>query len=350
MLTKLMVLVVMSIISLESFAFSADLSVDTGQDRKAGKDTSVSGRASSESRDSKTKRKSYSKSTGGESSLSSSGRFAAAMDRQSSLDLQLPIGTLFLDKSQPWKTTADFGLGGDLGNGVIFATAQEYQAALAKGNGKITDAGVNEAQLKAYLLDLARQGTLIAQAAIYLQDDVAAVGRLTRKPDGSVEVRGLGGEDLKILARGAIQRATESVSDGRLKDTLARIEKDVAESTCRFAGDVTTIKCGSTVLSVTTPPVARYNGIAWFSATEGFGGLHGSYRVASNWSYSQALEAMKSDSAFSRWAAEVSAATENLEAQGKSREAVITKRKAVEKAASSKVGLSVARFLPNHQQ
>jgi hypothetical protein len=331
-------------------SYAVDVSVDTAQDGKAGKDKSVSARASSESRESKTKRKSYSKSTGGESSVSSSGKFAAAMDRQSSLDLQLPIGALFLQEQKLWKSPADFGLGGDLGNGVVFATAQKYQAGLAKANGKITDAKVDEAQFKAYLLDLARQGTLIAQAAIYLQEDIVAVGRLSRKPAGVVEVRGLGSDDLKVLAKGALQKATGMISDGRLKNTLARIEKDVAESTCRFSGDVTTIKCGSAVLNVTTPPVVRYNGIAWFSATEGFGGLHGTYRVASNWSYSQALEGMKSDSAFSRWAAEVSAAAENLEAKGQSRDAVVTKRKAVEKAASSKVGLSVARFLPNHQQ
>lgn len=329
---------------------AADISVDTGQDVKTSKDKSVSGRTSAESRDSKTKRKSYSKSVGGDKSISHSGKFAATMDRQNSLDLQLPIATLFLIDSQKWMTQADFGLGGNQGNSWVSATVQDSQAKLAKANAKITDADVSEAAIRGYILALAKQGSVIAQAVIYLQEDVAAIGTLIRRPGDVVEVRGLGSADLTILAAGAIEKALKGLSDSRLALAMEQIKKDVNGSVCRFNGEVGLVKCGSVTLQISVPPVIRFNGIPWFGAQEGFGGMTGTYRIASNWSYSQALESMKSDAHYSKWAAEVSAAAENMEAQGKSREAVVTKRKAVEKAASSKVGLSVARFLPNHQQ
>jgi hypothetical protein len=337
-------------IALAGKVYAADLSVDSSQDQKIGKDKSVAAKSSSETRDSKTKRKSYTKSKGGDSNISQSHKFAAAMDKQNSLDLQLPIAALFLQDTQLWKTSADFGLGGDMGDGVIFATAQEYQAALAKANGKIADAKINESAIKEYLLDVARQGAMIAQAAIYLQDDVAAVGQLTRRHDGSVEIRGLGSDDLKVLAGGAISKASKGLSDARLALTMARIAKEVRGGVCRFGGDIGLIKCGAVTLQVVTPPILKFNGVPWFGAQEGFGGITGSYRVASNWSYSQALEKIKSDSEYSRWASEISTAAEELESRGKSREAIITKRKAVEKVVNSKAGLSVAKFLPNHQQ
>ncbi len=327
---------------------AADLSVDSAQDQKVSKDKTVSGRTSNESRSSLTNRTGHTLSNGGESTNSRSSRFTAMMDRRSSLDMQLPISALFMADPSTWKSSADFGLGGNLGGGVINQSAQEFQTGLARAFGKIVDAEVDETVVKKYILQVALKGAEFGQAAINLQEDISSVGRLVRT-SGGVGVKGLGADDLKTLARGAMIRG-KTITDSRLKHTYSHIVQEVLSNDCRFANDVNAIKCGGVMLNVTTPPTLRYNGINWFGS-DGFGGFNNiTYRIASNWSYSQALESMKSNSNFSRWADEIATAAEELESAGRSREAVITKRKAVEKAASSKAGLSVSKFLPNHQQ
>jgi hypothetical protein len=92
------------------------------------------------------------------------------------------------------------------------------------------------------------------------------------------------------------------------------------------------------------------SGLPWYVAegmNTGFAGVTASYKVASSWSWSKALEDAKSDSRFTKYAKEASTAAEHLEAEGKSFEAAMSRRKAVEQMQGSKQGLSAGKFMPS---
>lgn len=328
-------------------AFAADYSSDTGSDSKQSEDKSLSIKNSRDNKDSTTTKKGRSTSIGRDKQRSSTDKESGTVGSNDGLDITLPAPMLFVDWQPPTPRLArDFRLTGDLGGGMINTTYQDYLAQAARVNKPVADI-TDEADIRRYLIEVAEAGAVLGQAQIYLQTDTAKIGKIKRDKDGTVEVQGLGQDDLLNLAAGALKRAQRQISDARIKLQLAKIKKDPMP--CRFAGEPSLIQCGQAVLTLGAPPVLKITGMPWYSADgfhTGFAGVSATYKVASSWSWSKALEEAKSDSKFSKFAVEASTAAEHLEAEGKSLEAAMSRRKAVEKMQASKQGLSAGKFMP----
>jgi hypothetical protein len=330
-------------------ANAADLTTDNSSDSKISSDKNLSIKNSTEKKDSKTKRKSKSVSQGRDKTEGSSDKESGSVADNGGLDTVLPAPLLFIDWVPPIpRLPSDFGLSGEQ-HGYINVTVQEYLSQAARVNKLVTDVVTekNANALRQYLIDVAESGAVLGQAQLYLQGDTSRLGKILRKEDGTVEVRGLGQDDLLLLATAALKRAQAQITDTRIRKQLNKIRADTTP--CRFVGEPSLIQCGLAVLTLSSPPVLKLTGMPWYAAdgfNTGFAGISASYKVASSWSWSKALEEAKSDSTFTKWATEASIAAENLEAQGKSLEASMTRRKAIEKMQKSGQGLSASKFIP----
>lgn len=75
-------------------------------------------------------------------------------------------------------------------------------------------------------------------------------------------------------------------------------------------------------------------------------GYSGSYKISKSWSYQDAIEKLKSISKYSKWAVEVAKYSEQLESQGKTKEATMLKKRAWEIAKSGKYTVSPSKLIP----
>lgn len=329
-------------------SFAADYTSDNGSDTRQTEDKSLSIKNSKDKKDSTTTRKGQNSSTGRDKQQSTSDKESGTVGDNGGLDATLPAPMLFTEWQPPTPRLArDFGLSGDRGNGIVNVTYQEWLSQAARVNKPISEV-TDEGAVRRYLLEIAETGAILGQAQIYLQADIAKIGKIKRKKDGTVEIRGLGQDDLLHLAAGALKKAQKQITDTRIKIQLQKIKAD--PSPCRFAGDPGQIQCGQAVLTLAAPPILKITGMPWYAADgfhTGFAGVSATYKVASSWSWSKALEEAKNDSRFSKYALEASSAAEHLEAEGKSLEAAESRRKAIEKMQSSKQGLSAGKFMPS---
>ncbi len=324
--------------ALTSPVFAADFSSDTGSDTKQSKEQSLSQKNNREQKASSSHKKSKSRSTGRDKTASRSAKESGTVGANEGLDLGLPAQALFTLPGMVYLLPADFGWTGQIPGGVNTTTAEYYHQ---RATSNATLEPEEQEQVRAYLCQVAEAGALVGQAMINLQKDIPRIGRLTRDNKGNIEVRGIGADDLQTLATGAMRQA-EKMNDKRIRSQLDRILTD--ETTCRYQGDVTRIQCGRAFLDLASPPVLKIDGVEWYGAA--FAGLSGSYKVASSWSWSKALEDAQNDSRFSKYAAEVAETAEKMEAEGKSFEAVQARKKAIEQMKANKAGMSPGKFLP----
>lgn len=334
--------VVLAVIGVCSVSYAADLSHEGGLDNRQGREKSMSQKSSVEQRDSQTKRNSKSTTRGGENNRSRSNKESASASKSRGLDLAISARDLFGDDAMEYRLPADFGLSAVVGQGgLINQTYQDWLYSMARSNTLVSQV-TDEKTLRAYFRNVAEKGAIIGQAMIYLQGDLAQLGGVKRTKN-AFEIIAIGADDLLALAQGAHKRAQAGISDARIRNRLEEILSDQAP--CRLAGDPTSIKCGKSLLTLTVPPKLTFRGVEWYG--HAYAGLDATYKVSSSWSWSQSLEHATTDSTFGRWAREQSEAAERLEAKGLTRDAVKTRREAVEKIRANKTSIGPGRFLPS---
>ena len=347
----LVLAIIVAIIAIgAAVAGATDFSHDTSEDEKISKDKSLSQKQSQDEKDSKTKRKARTDSKGRDKTSSKSDKKSGQLGKNDGLDLSLPVQALFSDLPlHDYKLPADFGWTGDEGGGVINTTRADWFRNQAQANAKLDVE--EQAKVQAYVLEILGAGARTGQAMINLQKAVAKFGAIRRDKDGNIEITGLGADDLQVLANGsmAATAAPGTIQDTRIKSKMDRIMKATFPA-CRFQGDITAIQCGTIGLHLSSPPSLKVDAVEWWRLGEqgggSFAGLSGTYKVSSAWSWSQALEDAKGDSNFSKLAQETAASTEKMESEGRTFDAVMTKRKAVESMSANKAAVGPGKFMP----
>lgn len=321
-------------------AGAAEFSAETSEDLKTSKEKTMTIKKNVEKKSSTTRKTGRSNSTGRDQTRSKSDKQSGTLGRNEALDLSLPAQAIFTFPAITYLLPVDFGWTGELPNGAVNTTRADFYRQRAGSNSTLEPE--EQQKVRAYVNDIATTGAQIGQAMLNLQQDIGQIGKLERDGKGNIEVRGIGADDLQILATGAFLRSG-NITDRRISAKLTEIRNDRAP--CRFQGDTNRIQCGRASLDLATPPVLRIDGVEWFGSS--FAGLSGSYKVSSSWSWAKALEDAKGDSRFEKFAKETAAAAEQLEAAGQSFDATMTRKKAVEKMKANKAGVGPGKFMPS---
>ncbi|MFZ6007204.1 MAG: hypothetical protein ACOYU2_06065 [Nitrospirota bacterium] len=350
-------LIAITLFLMPSYAIALDTSADTGKTKKTDKEQSQSLKKSKEEKESKGKKKADTTSIGIDRQTQEALKEIGQAMSQTGADVTLPLEAVFLDRiaqlekdTEPFRTckvaTApklgrDFGLTGETHPGVINVVRSENLEAAAKANSYITSIPfADEQAIKAYRYCLASYGAVIAQAYLYLTADLNDLKvSVSKDESGNISVKGIGYDDFIILADSALQKALQGVTNSTIKRIYDRALND--NSPCQFDRSIENIKCGSSLVILGAKPQLYISGIQWYG--ERFAGYQGSYKVSKSWSYQDAIEKLKSTSKYSKWASEVSKYAEELESQGRAKEATLVRKKAFELAKSGKQAIS-----PNH--
>ena len=341
-----------------STAFALDTSTDTSKTKKTDKEQSQSLKKSQEEKESKGKKKSDTSSTGVDRQTQEAIKAIGQAMSQSGADVTLPLEAVFLDRiaememtAEPFKTcriatqpklSRDFGLSAEIRPGVIDTIKADYLSKAAQSNNYVRDL-TNEQAVRQYRNCLVQYGAVIAQAYLYLTADLNGLQiSISKDKDGNIEVKGMGYDDFIILANAALQKALQGITNSTIKRTYDRTVSD--NSPCQLDRSIENIKCGSSLIVLGAKPQLYVSGIQWYG--DRFAGYQGSYKVSRSWSYQDAIEKLKSTSKYSKWASEVSKYAEELESQGKTKEATLVKKKAWELAKSGKQSVSPAKLIP----
>lgn len=303
---------------------SAEVTSETGTGQTEGRDKVMSIKKSIETKVSDTK------SRGSESNRSASSKSSGTLGGNTSLDLTIPARALIPDDVE-YLLAADFGLAAQDRGGWIYTTDQQALEQAAKSGLRVSEI-TDEAQVRDYLHRVAMFGARAGQAQIILNNWIGRIGSLKKSKTGDYEVSGLGADDLITLAAGAWIQA-EEITDRRIRRDLDAILSD--KTPCRLAGEASTISCGSIVLKLTAPPALQYRQTDWFGAA--FGGINGSYKVSSAWSWQRALEDGQSSSSFARVTAD------ELEARGDAFDATMTRKQAAERSRTNKTSVGTGK-------
>lgn len=337
-------------------AAAPDASVKDSSVQKIEKDISMMFKKSVENRDSSGKRKSKSTSSGGDSTQSRSNRQSAAQNQNSSADVSLGLDVLFASKLlQLEETTApfntcrilsspklpvDFGLSAELPGGGIDTIKTQFLSGYATNNGAVGSVG-DVVAIKQYRNCLAEYGAIIGQSYLLLTSDLKELGISNQN------IKAIGYDDFIQIAESAMNKA---IADGISSKSVKRLYDQIIndKSTCYFDSSITNIKCGSTVTTIASKPVLTVAGVQMFGSS--FSGFQGSYRLSRSWSLSDAIEQMKSNSKFERFSKEVSSYAENMESQGKSKEAAAARKKAIELTQGTDKSIGIGGMMPNVHQ
>ena len=349
---------IVTLLLFTSTAFALDTSIDTGKTRKTDKEQSQSLKKSQEEKDTKGKRKADTTTKGRDVTDSDTIKAIGQAMSQSGADVTLPLEAVFLDRiaemeknAEPFvtcriatnpKLLRDFGLSAEIRQGVIDTIKADYLSKAAQSNNYIRDL-TNEQAIRQYRNCIATYGATIAQAYLYLTADLADLQvSVSKDKDGNIEVKGMGYDDFIILADSALQKALQGITNSTIRRTYDRATND--NSPCQFDRSIENIKCGSSLIVLGTKPQLYVSGIQWYG--ERFAGYQGAYKVSRSWSYQDAIEKLKSTSKYSKWASEVSKYAEELESQGKTKEATLVRKKAWELAKSGKQAVSPSKLIP----
>lgn len=336
-------------------AFALDVGTDTGDDVKASKERTVALRQVQDIRESATKRLARSKSTGSDSTTSESWRSTGQSGQSGEMSVTVDPMVFFIKSLRDYEAAgvepfascrvashprlpADFGLSAEVGPGAIDTIKASYIRDAAGNNMPVADLA-NEVEIKAYRDCLAFYGAILQQANISLGDSIKKLKASVKNRQGQVEVKGIGLADYEMLAAGSLLRAVEKREAAERK-----YQSLLTNEPCRFAGRPEDILCGPLELHLGSQPKLTAGSTGIYG--NGYGGVSGQYRITSSWSMVEALESAKSNAKYAKFAKEWQDAAERQEADGKTTEAAMTRRKAVELMKSNKTSLSPGRFLP----
>ncbi|MEM7828464.1 MAG: hypothetical protein QW561_03910 [Candidatus Aenigmatarchaeota archaeon] len=337
--------------------FALDTSIDTSKTEKTDREQSQSLRKTKEQRDTKGKRKADTTATGVDKQTQEAVKAIGQAMSQGGADVTLSLEAVFLDRIalleedvEPFRTCKiitkprlprDFGLSAEVSRGVIDTIKAEYLSKAAQSNSYVRDVA-DERELIQYRNCLAAYGAIIAQAYLYLASDLDDIkAGVSKDKDGNIEIRGIGYDDFVVLADLALQRALHRITNSTIERTYERLIQD--SSACQFDRSIENIKCGSSLIILSSRPQLYISGVEWYG--ERFAGFQGTFKVSKAWSYQNAIEKLKSTSRYSRFAHEVSQYAEELESQGKAKEAMLVRKKAWELAKSGKQAISPNRLL-----
>ena len=162
---------------------------------------------------------------------------------------------------------------------------------------------------------------------------------------GAISITGLGYDDVLSLAKSALDRA---ISEDKKSPSIARIHDRITseQSPCRFDRSLENIQCGSSLLIIGTKPQLIAQGIKWYGDGS-YAGYQGTYKLSRSWSLSDAIEQLKTNERYFKFASEVSRYTEDLESRGKTKEATWAKKKALSMSAAGKQELGAGKLLPS---
>lgn len=332
---------------------SPDVGVESNQSSEQDRERSWSIKRSRDNKDSKGSRTQRSRSTGTDKQVQDALRKVRQAMQSSSADVQMSLEAVFLNKileleetTEPFKSCrvmsnprlpASFGLSAEIAPGAFDSIKSQYLQQLAASNGRVSDVA-DENGILAYRDCLALYGAFIGTAYLNLTGSVEQL----KSDAGSI-----GHDDILKLAAQALQKAVEGgVTEAKgVKALHERILK--AQGPCFFDSAVNNIKCGVSSLVLSGKPQLYAGSIPVYGA--GFSGFTGTYRVSRAWSYSDAIEALKSTSTYSKVAKDISSYTERLESEGRAYESALLKRNALKAVYSGKKSLNISGLLPNLQ-
>jgi len=335
-----------------------DTSIDAGKTKKTDKEQSQSIKKSKEDRESTGKKKSKTASTGLDKQDQEAIKAIGQAMSQAGADVTLPLEAVFLDRiailesnTEPFSACKiatsprlgrDFGLSAEIRTGVIDSVKADFLSKAAQSNSYISELA-DEPGIRSYRDCLAEYGSIVAQAYLYLTQDINDLkASVTKDKGGNIEVKGIGYDDFIILADSALQRALQGLKNETIKHTYDRTISD--KRPCRFDRSLENIQCGASLVILGTKPQLFISGIQWYG--ERFAGYQGSYKLSKSWSYQDAIEKLRSTAKYSKWASEVSKFAEELETQGKTKEATLVRKKAFEVAKSGKHAVSPSKLIP----
>jgi len=336
-------------------SYSIDTNIDAGKTQRTDKEQSQSIRKSQEQRESKGRKKTTTTTTGIDKQTQDVIRSVEDMRRNTEADVTLSLEMVFLDRISQMerqgegefgkcqiitrsKLPKDFGLTAEISPGVIDSIKAEYLSKAVQSNTYVTGI-TSEEDIRVYRNCLVFYGAVIGQAYIYLSSDLHSLGIRSNARD-------IGYDDFVSLANTALQRALQGINNVTIKSIYNRIVSDT--SPCRFAQSIENlhVQCGPALLVIgPRPQLFVLGSLPWYG--EKFAGYAGAWRVSKAWSYQSAVEALKTTSKYEKWANEVSKFAEELETQGKAKEAVAVRKKAWETVKKGGQTVSPRSLLPN---
>ncbi|WP_353685431.1 hypothetical protein [Thermodesulfovibrio sp. 3462-1] len=354
---KKKITIVLTILLLTVPVFAMDTNVDTGKFKKHGKEQSQTQKKTLEQKTSKGRKRAHTQATGTETIESQSDKQAWQDTTGAGAEITLPLEAVFMDRIATLEsetgtmfnacklvthplTPYDLGLNVEAGYGIIDAIKAQYYNMAGQNYMPVGDV-VDESKIRQYRDCMAFYGAVIAQAYLYLTQDLSSLKASLSRGTNTV-VKGIGYDDFVTLANAALDRA---VYGGITNKTIKRIYERILQdnSSCVFQGQPNVVKCGSTQITIQTIPQLIAYGIEWYGTK--FAGYHGSFKVNRAWSYLASLEQSKTNSKYARWIDEVTKYIEELESQGKTKEATLVRKKAVEIVKSGKQTVSPSFLL-----
>lgn len=333
-------------------ATSMDTSVDTNQSQKSGTEQSQSQKKSKEQKSSKGKRKSTTTSTGVDKQTSEAVKAVEQAAQSKGADVALDLQAVFLDRitelennTEPFmsckiatypKLPRDFKINAEVRPGVIDVYKADFYRQAGETNAAVAGIG-DEAEIRAYRNCLVSYGAIIAQAYLNLTGDLTSLKAAGEKDkEDNTIIKGIGYDDFVMLSESALQKAVQTIENKTIKRTLDRVVND--NTPCRFEKGRELIQCGASQIHLSAKPVLIVSSVMWYG--DKFGGFSGSYKVSKGWSLSNALEKLKSTSKYAKLANDTSVYAEELESNGKTKEAVEARKEVWEVAKSGKVSFS----------
>ena len=337
---------------------AVDMSVKASDTLKIDKDLSLIAKRTMSQTQSDGTRRSKSTTTSKEHSNTDSSRDTASASNSGTAEISVDLATVFslklseLEKTvEPFKSCqvlaspglmSDFGITSSVGNGQDSIKRQMITDAAAS-NTAIEKVGGVSAEVRGYIGCLAKYGATVATAFDGLTKDLplfkASLSR--NKRTGEVSVSGIGYDDFVALAGTELENAVKTgPTSATVKMQLERVLSD--KTACKFSGtaEAQKIQCGTSVVIISTSPELYSYTKPVYGNT--FFGFSGTFKLSTGWSYAAALEQAKSDSRTSRFASEVSKYAEDLDSQGKNREAAYSRKKALDMSNGSEKSLSTA--------
>jgi hypothetical protein len=356
---KLFILTVTVTLFLPLSAYALDAPVDAERRKKLDKEQRQDLKQMQEKREQKGEREAETIQRGIDRQAQEAIKAIGQAMRQSGADITLPLEAVFLDliaqmeidNVKPFRTCRiatepqlprDFGLSAEIRPGIIDTIKADYLSKAAQSNSFIRGIA-DEQAIRQYRNCLVQYGAIIAQAYLNLSADISNLGvSVSKDKDGNIIVRGLGYEDFINLADSALQKAIRGITNSTIKRMYSRALND--NSPCQFDRSIENIKCGSSLITLSTKPQLFVSGIEFYG--QRFAGFQGAYKVSKSWSYQDAIEKLKTTSRYEKWANEVSKFAEALESQGKSKEATLVRKKAWERVESGKHTVSPSKLIP----
>lgn len=349
----------------QAWAQNAEVEGSKGQKTEEGK--TLEDKKTLEKRKSKGKRGSTSDSSGKDKTASQAIRAVEQAQKQHSIDVSRSLDVVFLQTIVQLEqngqipfvacriTTrpllpADFGLTAQIGPNTIDTIMASWLQQAAASNAPLPD----EAQLGilAYRDCLAQYGAIIGQAYLLLEDNLKDVKAeiVSEGKAGVRSVKGLSLEDFELLAEDALRQAVKDVEAGDMSRGMQKTYSSLLKSTpCTWNGTVEKVRCGGALITLDTSPQLVFAGVPIYGQG-GYFGFRAEYKLISSYSLSNAIEDLSQSSTFSKWAKEVSKFTEDLEAKGQLKDAVLARRNAVETMQNGKVGVGISHLLPSVHQ